>query len=67
VYGLELNGVQFINNFYFASQVHAITKLIQCAEFTNNKMYTVVITIDDLDRVPLDKVCSMFLIETSGC
>ncbi|XP_039260381.2 uncharacterized protein LOC120336713 [Styela clava] len=38
------------------TEVEVITKLIQCARFTHQKDYKIVITIDDLDRVPLKKV-----------
>ncbi|CAK8684873.1 unnamed protein product [Clavelina lepadiformis] len=41
------------------SEVHAMGDLIHSIEFTHNVEYKVVITIDDLDRIPLSKVRSV--------
>ncbi|XP_076817265.1 uncharacterized protein LOC143462849 isoform X2 [Clavelina lepadiformis] len=41
------------------TEVMFISKLIKCVEFCYKKRYKVIITIDDLDRVPLDKVKSV--------
>ncbi|XP_078492068.1 uncharacterized protein LOC100180590 [Ciona intestinalis] len=41
------------------TEVHVITKLIECVRFTHKKKFKVVITIDDLDRVPLSQVKSV--------
>ncbi|CAK8684892.1 unnamed protein product [Clavelina lepadiformis] len=41
------------------SEVHAMSDLIHTIEFTHNFEYKVIITIDDLDRIPLSKVRSV--------
>ena len=38
-----------------------MTRLIKLIEYVNRREYKVVISIDDLDRVPLDKVCLIFI------
>jgi len=41
------------------TEVATISKLIRFVEYIHNKEYKIVISIDDLDRVPLDKVKSI--------
>jgi len=45
-----------INQVACVTQIDVITKLIRCAEIAHQHRYKVLITIDDLDRIPLTKV-----------
>ena len=45
------------------SQVQSMTDLINTVELSHNIEYKVIISIDDLDRVPLSKVNLIFYVK----